>query len=153
MAEVFKVNMGEKSEGLEGISRTSRKIEDYVPGYRNGFLFTLLILAAFIIWAWMNASAEHEVYGWPFYLIIIAVSAFSFISGFVVETHRRTGTLVLAGMFLSVAVVFLISVELKLAGAYFAAWIGLLSGGASALCVMWLRKREKWNAEHPYARC
>jgi len=139
--------MAEKEQ--ERLDRRPR----YVPGLRNIFLFfALVLLPAIIICAWLDSTANHLVYSWPF---VVAVAVMFFYGlPVAVDIGRRGGAAYVATGFAA----FLVAVKLIGANPDRApiAWgmaIGWFSGMAVISCFMWLRLRREWNAGHPYMRC
>lgn len=138
--------------GEQNLPRPNRQPR-YVPGLRNMFLFfALVMLPAFVIYAWFDSTANHLDYSWPFAVTF----AIMFLYGMPVamDLGRKVGAAYVATGFVAIII------AVKLVGANpdtgQVAWgmvIGWFSGMAASLCFMWLRLRRKWNAEHPYMRC
>ena len=107
---------------------------------------------AFAFLAWLDSVANHVAYSWLFLAAFCGMFAYGLLS--IPDLGLRRGAVYVAVGFISIPVVnSLMSEELGGGQMFWGMLLGWFSGASAISCVMWLRLRKKWNAEHPYARC
>jgi hypothetical protein len=95
---------------------------------------------------------NHVAYSWLFLAAFCGMFAYGLL--LLLNFGPRLGAAYVAGGFISIPVIHSLMGEGSGGGQVLWGMIlGWFSGASAISCVMWLKLRKKWNAEHPYARC